>query len=49
MPAHAGERITADHKPETFPLRDYWQVLTKPELVRLFLAQMGPHASDPAG
>ena len=35
------ERITPDHKAETFPLKDYWQVLTKPELVRLFLAQMG--------
>ena len=34
------ERITRNHKTETFPLRDYWQVLTKPELVRLFLAQM---------
>lgn len=34
------ERVTADHKAETFPLKDYWQVLTKPELVRLFLAQM---------
>jgi Na+/melibiose symporter-like transporter len=34
------ERITVNHKAESFPLRDYWQVLTKPELVRLFLAQM---------
>ena len=34
------ERITLNHRPETFPLKDYWQVLTKPELVRLFLAQM---------
>ncbi|MDB5479188.1 MAG: major facilitator superfamily 1 [Caulobacteraceae bacterium] len=34
------ERVTRDHKPETFPLKDYWQVLIKPELVRLFLAQM---------
>jgi Na+/melibiose symporter-like transporter len=34
------ERLTVDHKPETFPLKDYWQVLSKPELVRLFLAQV---------
>jgi GPH family glycoside/pentoside/hexuronide:cation symporter len=34
------ERITVNHKAENFPLRDYWQVLTKPELMRLFLAQM---------
>jgi glycoside/pentoside/hexuronide:cation symporter, GPH family len=34
------ERITVNHRAETFPLKDYWQVLTKPELVRLFLAQM---------
>ncbi len=35
------ERITVNHKAaESFPLKDYWQVLTKPELVRLFLAQM---------
>jgi Na+/melibiose symporter-like transporter len=34
------ERLTVDHKAETFPLKDYWQVLTKPELMRLFLAQM---------
>ena len=34
------ERVTLDHRAETFPLKDYWRVLTKPELVRLFLAQM---------
>jgi Na+/melibiose symporter-like transporter len=34
------ERIAVDHKAETFPLKDYWHVLIKPELVRLFLAQM---------
>ena len=34
------ERLTRDHTRETFPLKDYWHVLTKPDLVRLFLAQM---------
>jgi Na+/melibiose symporter-like transporter len=34
------ERITVNHVAESFPLKDYWHVLTKPELVRLFLAQM---------
>jgi Na+/melibiose symporter-like transporter len=34
------ERISTDHKSDSFPLKDYWQVLTKPELVRLFLAQV---------
>jgi Na+/melibiose symporter-like transporter len=35
------ERITLDHKSGAFPLKDYWQVLIKPELLRLFLAQVG--------
>jgi len=35
------ERIAPDHKSAThLPLKDYWEVLTKPDLVRLFLAQM---------
>ena len=43
-PSRACARAETDHRgsttpPETFALKDYWQVLSKPELVRLFLAQ----------
>jgi GPH family glycoside/pentoside/hexuronide:cation symporter len=34
------ERVTRDHGTESLPLKDYWRVLTKPEVPRLFLAQM---------
>lgn len=34
------ERITRDAKTAAFPLKDYWEVLTKPDLLRLFLAQV---------
>jgi Na+/melibiose symporter-like transporter len=34
------ERIGVERKAESFPLKDYWHVLSKPELVRLFLAQL---------
>ena len=34
------EHISTDLSTHSFALRDYWSVLTKPDLVRLFLAQM---------
>ena len=38
--ARTPERITPDLPSHTFALKDYWAVLTKPDLLRLFLAQM---------
>ena len=34
------ERIPVDLRSQRVPWRDYWEVLTKPDLLRLFLAQM---------
>ncbi len=34
------ERIPLDIRKERFALKDYWEVLSKPDLVRLFLSQM---------